>query len=109
METRYGTQWAEKWAGINVIQVMENWAEDLSDISDLEIAEGVAASRDLKFPPSLCEFRQLCKSNFRETPANHPMYKTFTPVRGEQSQETQEIVKKKIEEMKAKLRGNGDE
>lgn len=40
---------------------MQTWAEDLADLSREELARGVSACRDQKFPPTLPEFRALCR------------------------------------------------
>jgi hypothetical protein len=61
MEDRYGSLWAERYGAFPRARVMRTWAEDLADMSRDELARGVAACRDRKYPPTLPEFRELCR------------------------------------------------
>lgn len=61
MEDRYGDLWAQRFGGIPVERMARTWAEDLGDLSGDEVARGVSACRDIKFPPTLPEFRALCR------------------------------------------------
>lgn len=61
MEDRYGDLWATRYGAFPRDRVMRTWAEDLADLSRDELAQGVAACRDQKFPPTLPEFRALCR------------------------------------------------
>lgn len=61
MEDRYGDQWAAKYGAFPRSRVMRSWAEDLADLSGNELARGIAACRDHKFPPNIAEFRALCR------------------------------------------------
>ncbi len=61
MEDRYGALWADRYGAFPRARVMRSWAEDLADMSRDELTRGVAACRDRKFPPTLPEFRELCR------------------------------------------------
>jgi hypothetical protein len=61
MEDRYGDLWAQRYGAFPRERVKRSWADDLSEMSGEEIARGVVACRDLKFPPTLPEFRALCR------------------------------------------------
>lgn len=61
MEDRYGAMWADRYGAFPRARVMRTWAEDLADMSRDELTRGVAACRDRKFPPTLPEFRELCR------------------------------------------------
>ncbi|WP_283148995.1 hypothetical protein [Silvimonas soli] len=70
MHGQYGNVWLDKWrvgeAGANgqdlgVENAKRTWAEDLADMQGTEIAVGIATCKNLKFPPSLPEFRNLCR------------------------------------------------
>lgn len=61
MEDRYGDLWASRYGAFPRARVMRSWAEDLSDMTPAEIIDGMTACRDLKFPPTLPEFRMLCR------------------------------------------------
>ena len=61
MEDRYGDLWATRYGLFPRDRVKQTWAEDLGDLSGEEVARGVAACRTAKFPPTLPEFRSLCR------------------------------------------------
>ena len=57
----YGARLADLWRGADLEEVKDVWAVELADLSGEEIARGLAACRDRKFPPTLPEFRELCR------------------------------------------------
>lgn len=61
MEDRYGDLWATRYGSFPRARVKQTWAEDLGDLTGEEVARGVAACRSAKFPPTLPEFRALCR------------------------------------------------
>ncbi len=61
MEDRYGALWADRYGAFPRDRVKRSWAEDLCDMTREELARGVAACRDSKFPPTLAEFRAMCR------------------------------------------------
>ena len=61
MEDRYGDLWASRYGAFPRSRVKATWAEDLADLSRDELARGVAACKSARFPPTLAEFRSLCR------------------------------------------------
>lgn len=61
MEDRYGAMWADRYGAFPRERVKTTWADDLADMTRDELARGVSACRDRKFPPTLPEFRALCR------------------------------------------------
>ena len=61
MEDRYGDLWANRYGAFPRVRVMKTWGEDLADLSPEEFIRGCQASKSLKFPPTLPEFRALCR------------------------------------------------
>jgi len=61
MEDRYGTLWADRYGAFPRARVMQTWARDLADMTRDELARGLAACRNLRYPPTLPEFRSLCR------------------------------------------------
>lgn len=61
MEDRFGDLWANRYGAFPRARVKQTWAEDLGDLSGEEVARGVSASKSIKFPPTLPEFRALCR------------------------------------------------
>lgn len=61
MEDRYGSLWVDRYGAFPRPRVMQTWGSDLADMSREELARGVDACRDRRFPPSLPEFRELCR------------------------------------------------
>ena len=61
MEDRFGDLWANRYGAFPRARVKDTWAEDLADLSGEEMARGVGACKSVKFPPTLPEFRALCR------------------------------------------------
>lgn len=61
MEDRYGSMWADRYGAFPRARVMQTWGRDLADMTRDELAHGVEICRDLRFPPTLPEFRELCR------------------------------------------------
>ncbi|WP_454737610.1 hypothetical protein [Cupriavidus necator] len=61
MEASYGSRFADMWGGTDLRAVKRQWAIDLCDLSPEELRAGVAALRSCDWPPSLPEFRKLCR------------------------------------------------
>ena len=60
-EAFYGDLWVTRYGGSDLAKVRRIWGEELADLSGAEIAAGVKACRGAKFPPTLPEFRLLCR------------------------------------------------
>jgi len=63
MEDRYGKLWVDRYGEFPRARVISTWAEDLGDMTKAEISKGLSACRDKYFPPTLPEFRALCRPN----------------------------------------------
>ena len=61
MEDRFGDLWATRYGAFPRERVKQTWAEDLADLSPDEIARGMDRSKSAKFPPTLPEFRLMCR------------------------------------------------
>lgn len=61
MEDRYGDQWAQKFGSVPTHRMAATWAKDLADMSGAEIARGIDACKDSRFPPGLADFRSMCR------------------------------------------------
>lgn len=61
MEDRYGSLWAERYGTFPRERVKRTWAEDLADMSPEEMIQGVEACKARRFPPTLPEFRDMCR------------------------------------------------
>lgn len=61
MEDRYGKLWSDRYGMAPRDRLLQTWAEDLSDLTREELIAGVNACRDIRLPPTLPEFRGLCR------------------------------------------------
>ena len=61
MEDRYGDQWAQKFGSVPTHRMAATWAADLADMSGAEIARGLDACKDSRFPPGVADFRAFCR------------------------------------------------
>lgn len=61
MEDRYGAIWADRYGAFPRARVMQTWGRDLADMNREELARGVESCRDRRYPPTLPEFRELCR------------------------------------------------
>lgn len=83
MEDRYGTLWAARYGAMPRERVKRTWAEDLADVTPAELADGLRRCRDVKFPPTLPEFRELCRiSNDHEAAYWHAVTQMANRDRG---------------------------
>ncbi len=58
----YGEKFARMWGMVQIDRMKAVWAEDLSDLTGAEIRRGLAACRELEWPPTLPQFRNLCRA-----------------------------------------------
>lgn len=71
LEDRYGAAWADRYGASPRDRLLDTWAADLGDLSAPELARGLQACRDLRFPPTLPQFRQLCRPAVNHEAAFH--------------------------------------
>jgi hypothetical protein len=58
---RYGTLFTDRFGGLPIAEVAEEWASELAGYTGEELARGLEGCRALKFPPTLPEFMALCR------------------------------------------------
>lgn len=64
MASFYGKHWLDMWADVPVDSVKAEWQAKLSGMSSKTVFKAVDYCADnLRFPPTLPEFVQLCKAN----------------------------------------------
>ena len=57
----YGSKFGEMWRGCDIESVKQTWAEALAGYTPEEIRAGLDACLSRIFPPTLPEFRMLCR------------------------------------------------
>ena len=57
----YGKHFADMWTGQRLEDVKAIWADELADMTQDEVARGVASCRTRNWPPTLPEFIKLCR------------------------------------------------
>jgi hypothetical protein len=57
----YGDKFVKTWSIADPVQMKAVWAEDLADMTERELKRGLASCRQLEWPPSLPQFRNLCR------------------------------------------------
>lgn len=63
----YGKHWLDMWVGMDLAGVKQIWAEDLAGLTPVEVKRGMDACGGRTFPPTLPEFRNLCKPVLTDT------------------------------------------
>jgi hypothetical protein len=58
---RYGQLFKDRFAGIPMDMVMDEWANELAGFTGPELQRGLDGCRALKFPPTLPEFMAMCR------------------------------------------------
>ena len=67
MGLHYGAAFTQKWLGVASIDMKEHWANELSGFTGEAIARALKSLDSHEFPPSVPEFKTLCKS-FQKSP-----------------------------------------
>jgi hypothetical protein len=72
MASLYGKHWIDMWADIPMDAVKEEWQGGLYGFSLLEIGDAINhCAENNKFPPTLPEFRDLCRDMKRKHQPTH--------------------------------------
>ncbi len=79
MALNYGSSFADKWAGVNPDQLQAYWIEELGQFNAIAIGAALKALDTHPFPPSLPEFKALCKAYHRPPEAPRLEAKPATP------------------------------
>jgi hypothetical protein len=61
LSARYGTLFADRYAGVPQDVLIAEWGAELAGLSGDDIRRGLDGCRDLRFPPTLPEFLALCR------------------------------------------------
>lgn len=61
MLTHYGKAFLDKWSVVSADKLKAVWAEKLAGLTSAELKRGVESLDECVFPPSLPEFRRLCR------------------------------------------------
>lgn len=65
----YGKKFSDQWGGANPESLKLHWAQRLADLKNDELRRGVSALQTKDWPPSLPEFRKMCKPSIDPTVA----------------------------------------
>ena len=57
----YGSQWLDRWTGADLAKVKADWAQALADVPLPAVGFALDNLKG-QFPPSLPEFRELCRA-----------------------------------------------
>jgi hypothetical protein len=60
-KARYGTLFVDRFGGLSLDAVAEEWASELAGYTGPELQRGLDGCRTLKFPPTLPEFMAMCR------------------------------------------------
>ena len=60
-KARYGSLFVERFGGLALDIVADEWAQELAGFTGPELQRGLDGCRTLKFPPTLPEFMSLCR------------------------------------------------
>ena len=81
----YGSLWLDRWRteggeAVGVAMAKSTWAAELGTFADqpAAIARALEACADLQFPPTLPEFRALCRQHYQRPP--EPAYEKRGPL-----------------------------
>lgn len=53
--------WVDNVASISIEKLVNDWAEDLWDITPEELKRGLESSKSEKYPPTIENFREHCR------------------------------------------------
>jgi hypothetical protein len=78
LSANYGKHFHELWKGIPIAEVKLEWSQELAQFSNQQLGDALAyVLENNKFPPTLPEFRILCKQHKRE-PVRQALPRKFT-------------------------------
>lgn len=99
--------WVDNVASVQIEQLAQSWAEDLSDMTVEELKHGLESSMREKYPPSLQIFREHCRPTkpIEETPPHSEMYELISPLPKEESNLKKEEIEKIFSDLKKIVAG----
>lgn len=57
----YGKKFTDQWAGSDPDKLIRHWAHEMASYTGPEISRGLAAMESRDWPPSLPEFKKMCR------------------------------------------------
>lgn len=72
----YGKKFTDNWAGSDPQRLITHWSNEMASYSGQEIKRGLAAMENRDWPPSLPEFKKMCR------PPIDPMVAYYEAVNG---------------------------
>lgn len=57
----YGKKFLDQWGGVDTDKLVKHWAQELASYTRDELARGYAALESREWPPTLPEFKKLCR------------------------------------------------
>lgn len=67
----FGKKFLDQWAGVDTEKLYRHWANELGGFTREELARGAAALGVATFPPTLPEFKKLCRPGIDSLAAYH--------------------------------------
>lgn len=61
MSLSYGKKFVDQWGGVDPKKLKDHWAEQLAVMSRTELSRGYRALETREWPPTLPEFKKLCR------------------------------------------------
>jgi hypothetical protein len=58
----YGKKFTDQWGATSTDELVQHWAQELAGYLPLEIARGLKALESRDWPPTLPEFKKLCRA-----------------------------------------------
>lgn len=89
MLAMYGRKFVDMWSVTSFENVKNVWARRLSGLTRDELVRGLEACEKLDWPPTLPEFKNLCRP---EKPAHSEMYEIYkAPLRLENNADKEKV------------------
>lgn len=84
MLLEYGKKFADQWGGANTDALIAHWSRELAGYTGAELKRGVDALNTKDWPPTLPEFKKLCR---RPLDAMHAYYEAVAGTQARASSE----------------------
>jgi hypothetical protein len=67
----YGKKFLDQWGGVDTDKLVKHWSHELASYSREELGRGYAALESKEWPPTLPEFKKLCRPGIDSLAAYH--------------------------------------
>lgn len=81
----YGKKFTEQWGAADTDELIKHWAAEMAGYSGVEIKRGLAAMESRDWPPTLPEFKKMCR------PPADPLVAYYEAVAGVQARTAGEM------------------